>query len=77
MFVCAMFFYVLSCHTDHVSLRSSSFMKWFPKIIKSIFQKPSSCPRNKCIEHWRKLPKLTAFLEIFAYLKNSDPVENV
>ena len=42
-----------------------------------IFQTQPSCPRNICTEHWRKLPYLTAFLEIFLYLKNSNSVEHV
>ena len=54
------------------------FMIWFHKILKLIFQKPPSSPRNKCTEHWRKLPNFTAFLEIFLYLsKNNDFVEHV
>ena len=53
------------------------FMIWFHKILKSIFQTQPSCHRNICTEHWRKLPNLTAFLEIFLYLKNNDSVEHV
>ena len=34
-----------------------------------------SCTRNISTTHRRKQPKLTAFLEIFSYLKNIDPVE--
>ena len=44
------------------------FMIWFHKIFKLIFQKQPSCPRNICTEYWRKLPNLTAFLEIFLYI---------
>ena len=53
------------------------FMIWFHKILKLIFQKQPSCPRNICTEHWRKLTNLTAFLGIFLYLKNDDSVELV
>ena len=53
------------------------FMIWFHKILKLIFQKPSSCPRNICTEHWRKRPNLTTFLEILLYLKNNYSVEHV
>ena len=53
------------------------FMIWFRSILKSIFQMQSSCPRNICAEHWRKLPNLTAFLESFSYYKNIDSVEHV
>ena len=34
-------------------------------------------PRNIRTENWRKLSNLTAFLEIFLYLKNNDSVEHV
>ena len=47
------------------------FMIWFYKILKLIFQKQPSCPRNICPEYWRKLPNLTALLEIFLYLKRT------
>ena len=50
-------------------------MVWPHKILKLIFQKQSLCPRNKCTDHWRKLPNLTAFLEIFLNLKNNNSVE--
>ena len=53
------------------------FMIWFHKILKLIFQKQPSFPRNICTEHWRKLPNLKAFLEIFLYLKSNDSVEHV
>ena len=53
------------------------FMTWFHRILKLIFQKQPPCRRNKFAEHWKKLPKLTAFLEIFLYLKNNDAVEHV
>ena len=53
------------------------FMIWFNKILKLIFRKQPSCPRNICTEHWRRLPNLTAFLEIFLYLKNKNSVEHV
>ena len=51
-------------------------MIWFHKILKLIFQKPSSCPRNICAEQRRKPPNLTAFLEILLYLKNNDSVKH-
>ena len=44
------------------------FMIWFHKILKLIFQKQPSCPRNNCTGHWRKLPNLRALLEISVYL---------
>ena len=53
------------------------FMIWFHKILKLIFQKQPSCPRNICAQQWQKLPISTAFLEIFFYLKNNDSVEHV
>ena len=43
-------------------------MIWFQKMFKLIFQKQPSCPRNRCTEYCRKLPNLTAFLEMFLYL---------
>ena len=51
------------------------FMIWFYKIPKLIFQKQPSCPRDICIEHWRKPPVFTAFLEIFLYFKKNDSVD--
>ena len=45
-------------------------MIWFHKILKLIFQKQPSCPRNLCTKHWRKLPNLAAFLEIFTCVKS-------
>ena len=53
------------------------FILWFHKILKLISQKLPSSPRNTCTENWRKLPNLTALLEIFLYLKNNDFVEHV
>ena len=53
------------------------FMIWFHKILKLISQKQPSCPKNICTEHWRKLHYLTAFLEIFLYLKNNDSAKHV
>ena len=53
------------------------FMIWFHKILKLIFQKQPSCPRNICTEHWRKLPNVTVFLEIYLYLKNNDSVKHL
>ena len=47
------------------------------KNLKLLFQKPPSSPRNVCTEHWRKLPSLAAFLEIFLCLKNNDFVEHM
>ena len=37
------------------------FMILFHKILKIIFQKQPSCPRNICTEYWRKPPIFTAF----------------
>ena len=45
---------------------------WFHKILKLIFQTLPSCT-----EHWKKLPNLTALLEICLYLKNNDSVKHV
>ena len=53
------------------------FMIWFHKILKLIFQMQPSCPRNICTEHWRKLPNLTAFLEIFLYLKETPNYQHI
>ena len=53
------------------------FMIWFHKILKLIFKKQPSCSTNICTKHWRKLPNLTAFLEIFLFLKNKDSVKHV
>ena len=53
------------------------FMIWFFIILKSIFQKLSSCPRDICTQHWRKPPILTAFLEISLYHKSKDSEEHV
>ena len=53
------------------------FMIWFHKIFKLIFQTQPPCPRNVCTGPWRKLPNLTAFLEIFLYLANSNSAEHV
>ena len=53
------------------------FMIWFHKILKLIFQKQPSCPRNICTEHWRKLPNLLASSKNFLYLKNNDSIEHV
>ena len=53
------------------------FMIRFHKILKLFFQKQPQCPRNICTEHWRKLPNLTGFLEIFLYLKDNDSVKYV
>ena len=53
------------------------FMIWFHKILKLIFKKQPSCSINICTKHWRKLPNLTAFLEIFLFLKNKDSVKHV
>ena len=46
------------------------------QILKLIFQTQPSCHRNICTEG-RKLPNLTAFLEIFLYIKNNDSVEHM
>ena len=53
------------------------FMIWFHKILKLIFQMQLLCSRNICLEHWKKLPNLTVFLDIFLNLKNNDSVEHV
>ena len=62
-----MFWRIWCCHI-HCALLESSFLK------------QPSCPRNICTEHWRKLPNLTAFLDIYLYLKsknNDDSVKHV
>ena len=53
------------------------FLITFHKILKLIFQKQPSCPRNICTNNRRELSNLTAFLEIFLYLKNSDSLKHV
>ena len=53
------------------------FIIWFHKNLKLMLQKPPSSPRNICIEYWRKLPNLTAFLEFLLYRKNNDYVQHV
>ena len=53
------------------------FVIWFHQILKIVLQTQPLCHRNICTEHWRNLPNLTAFLEIFLYLKNNDSVEHV
>ena len=45
------------------------FIICFQNIIKLIFQRQPSCPRNMYTEHWRKLPNLAAFMEIFLCLR--------
>ena len=58
------------CHIDHALLESPSwyvstkFLNWFLK--------HPSCPRNIFTEHWRKLPNLTTFLDIYLYLKSKN-----
>ena len=52
-------------------------MIWFHKILKLIFERQPSCPRNVGTKQLRKLPNLTAFLETFSYLKNNACVEHV
>ena len=52
------------------------FMVWH-KIFKLIFQKHTSCPKQICAKHWRKLPSLRPFLEIFLYFYNRNSVEQV
>ena len=52
-------------------------MIWFQKIFKLISQKQPPCRRNMCTEHCRKLPNLTALLEILLYFNNSDSSEHV
>ena len=51
---------------------------WFHKILKLIFQRQSSCPRNICM-YWtvKKTTSFVAFLEIFLYLKNCDSGKHV
>ena len=46
---------------------SKFFMIWFHKILKLIFQKQPSCPRNICTGHWRKPPIFTAFFSNFYF----------
>ena len=46
-------------------------MIWFCKILRLIFQKPPSSPRNICTGHWRKPPNLTAFLELSYTLRTT------
>ena len=41
------------------------------------FSKQPLCLKNICTELWRKLPNLTAFLEIYLYLKKNDSVKHV
>ena len=53
------------------------FIIWIHKTLKLIFHTQSSCPRNICTEHWRKLSNLTAFLGIFSYLKNKNSSEHL
>ena len=53
------------------------FMIRFHRTLKFLFQTQLLCPRNICTEHRRKLPYLTAFFEIFLYLKNNDSAEHV
>ena len=54
-----------------------SFMIWFYKILRLIFQTQPSCSRNICAEHWKKVPDLIAFSEIYLYLKSNNSVEHV
>ena len=54
-----------------------TFIIWFHKNLKLIFQKPPSSPRNIFIEYLRKVANLTAFLEILLYLNNNDYVQHV
>ena len=42
------------------------FIIWFHKILKLIFQRQLSCPRNMCTEYWIKPPIFTAFK--FSYI---------
>ena len=53
------------------------FMIWSYKILKLIFQKQPSCPRNIYTQYWRKPPIFTTFLETFLYLKNNVSVGHV
>ena len=41
------------------------FMIWFHKILKLLFQDQSSCLRNICTRHWRKLLYFHSFLGNF------------
>ena len=47
------------------------FMIWSQKILKLIFQKQPSCPRNICTEDWKKLPK-SFFLKFCIILQNHE-----
>ena len=66
---------IWSCHIGHALLESSSWCG-FTKFLNWFLKQPS-CPKNICTEHWRILSNLTAFLEIYLYLKNSDSAKNV
>ena len=65
-----MFWGIWCCHMDHSLLESSSWYG-FTKFLHS-FLRQSWCPKNICTEHWRKLPNLAAFLEIYLHLKPKD-----
>ena len=70
-----MFWGIWCCHIDHALPESSS---WYgSKKFLNLFLKQPSCPRNKCTEHWRKLPNLTAFLDIYLYLKSKNNGDSV
>ena len=60
------------CFGEYDAVTLTLFFIWLHEILKLIFQKQPSCPRNICTEHWRKPPIFTAFLEIFLYLKLKD-----
>ena len=73
-----MFWGIWCYHIDHALLEtfswysSTKFLNWFLK--------QPTCPRNICTEHWRKLPNVTTFLDIYLYLKsknNDDSVKHV
>ena len=68
-----MFRGIWCCHMDHALIESSLWYS-FTKFL--IFQKQPSCPRNIYTEYWKKLPNLTAFLEIFLHLENNDSLEH-
>ena len=68
---------VLGSHWTWTCFTWKFFMIWFYKILRLIFQTQPSCSRNICAEHWKKVPDLIAFSEIYLYLKSNDSVEHV
>ena len=72
-----MFWEIWCCDIDHALLDISSWAGCAKCL--NYFLKQPSCPRNIDTEHWRKLPNLKAFLQIYSYLKcrNNDSVKLV